>query len=766
MTITNISLTIPLVGAASSRKAGDKAADLSKLIAARFAVPRGFVISADAYRSHLWASGARVAATSPEDFEARRAVRSAIVSSDVPEDVWRAVTEAYQSLSLQLGTAEPEVIVHPSVLDEPASPGTRREARGLSELRDALKQVWASLWSEEATASREPAAAVIVQQSLKGDWSGTARTADPATGNPHCILISCNSSNGAREYRVDLRDMSVDPTSECIGDCALKRLAEESVLIENTLGAPVEVHWVLEGDRFWVLDVNRLAGLPRWFPMSRPDDAILTRLTLRPLSYFSREHLSKWQSNRDLINGYAYQVDKPDTEAEFGRSKDMTDALRALETWEKEVGPSLTARASAIIRADLSSLYYAPLIDILRSADEDWARAEEWMERADGFRARWVGRLERAVARLSDDPALHGRLLGGLPGPMFMRDARLQELGERFGIAERSGKLRDQAWWKSYRAEVEDFAREYGYSFASGFEMIDPASWTSWAEDTDTVFRMIGAISRRGGRPTLVTLHCAAEVEARKAEEAARSLLKAGERASFARLLRLARGWLVAMSESEHVMALACTAIRLILTQLGRRLKESGFIANIDDVFQLTLDELTALPNEPGPDARAIASTSIADRKHHIWLESRLDAPGRLPDGRATAPAGESDLRCPNAVASRPGTFTGRTRVARTVAEAGDVEEGDILIVKSLSYAWTPFLAVAGGIVSEEESDPSSAVSLFVREYGVPVVSGCEGVMRAVDDGRGVTVEARTQLFRKNQQKHLAQPIDGMLVRW
>ena len=59
MSASSIALILPLADAQSSRRTGAKATCLSKLVAASFAVPRGFVLSADAYRAHLWASGER-----------------------------------------------------------------------------------------------------------------------------------------------------------------------------------------------------------------------------------------------------------------------------------------------------------------------------------------------------------------------------------------------------------------------------------------------------------------------------------------------------------------------------------------------------------------------------------------------------------------------------------------------------------------------------------------------------------------------------------
>ncbi len=214
MSVTNISLTIPLAEARRVPKAGRKATSLSEPIEAHFAVPRGFVIGVDAYRSHLWASGARrVAAADPTEADAET-IRAAILGHEMPQDLAAAVREAYRRLSWQTGFPEPKVAVRASVLEESAGvsgkgfPETTVQGHadgayagllnvsGPDELVDAVRRVWASLWSPEAARSRavssqtgEPGMAVIVQQMVEAVWSGTAITADPATGNPHQVVV-------------------------------------------------------------------------------------------------------------------------------------------------------------------------------------------------------------------------------------------------------------------------------------------------------------------------------------------------------------------------------------------------------------------------------------------------------------------------------------------------------------------------------------------------------------------------------------------------
>jgi pyruvate,water dikinase len=92
-----------------------------------------------------------------------------------------------------------------------------------------------------------------------------------------------------------------------------------------------------------------------------------------------------------------------------------------------------------------------------------------------------------------------------------------------------------------------------------------------------------------------------------------------------------------------------------------------------------------------------------------------------------------------NGIPASPGLASGRARIARNLEEAGDIENGEILIVDSPGLAWTPFLALAGGFVAQQQSDSPSAANL-AREYGIPAVTGCAGVMEAAIGGHRIAV--------------------------
>ena len=557
MASSNVSLIIPLDQAQPGRRAGKKAINLSRLIAAHFVVPRGFVISADAYRSHLWASGAREAASNAVEAEDREQVRQAIISTEIPEDVWSAVADAYGRLSLQLGFENPSVVVRPSAIEDGLSETCFSGAyesilnvSGREALKMAIKRVWASLWSGKAAAYRmrygitaEPAMAIIIQQMMDGQWWGTTLTADPVTGNRNRVIVSCSSSAGATDlscHMVDLHAPSVitgdNKPDGSPGSDLITLLAEKAIVIEKTLGCSVEVEWTYELDRLWILQANPINDLPPYFPYdeSAEPNVVWKRLSSDPVSFVMRPQLRDIE-RLQVINGYAYEMQSSEP---TNAGKEMAEGFKLLEDWESNARKPLEANSAEDI-IKLAGQLSAEVVELLG-----------WMSRARYFGNRFSHRL-REIVEMLKDTATYYDLLGGLPGRVIMRDARIQELADQFRAAEKTGRIDDPNWRRSYKIDVESFARDYGYAFLNPGQSLDPSAWESWVENSDIVFRKIAAINRCESHTSLITLHCAAEDAFRQTAAEMEKIIGPAKKANFEKTLRLARGWLALGNECE-----------------------------------------------------------------------------------------------------------------------------------------------------------------------------------------------------------------------
>ncbi|GAA2864809.1 phosphoenolpyruvate synthase [Pseudonocardia halophobica] len=196
---------------------GGKAANLGELTVAGFPVPKGFVLTADAYRDSMAAAGVQeelgtlYTGAIRAAFERQRQATLAglceqmqdlVRKSGLPPDLVRQVHTAYAGLGIQdLGPVS--VAVRSSALGEDSSAmsfagvhSTFTDVRGASELVDRIADCWASALSPRALAYRAefgdntpPAVAVVVQVMVNAQRSGVAFTADPTTGRRDRVVV-------------------------------------------------------------------------------------------------------------------------------------------------------------------------------------------------------------------------------------------------------------------------------------------------------------------------------------------------------------------------------------------------------------------------------------------------------------------------------------------------------------------------------------------------------------------------------------------------
>src|SRR5450756_1036892 len=91
-------------------------------------------------------------------------------------------------------------------------------------------------------------------------------------------------------------------------------------------------------------------------------------------------------------------------------------------------------------------------------------------------------------------------------------------------------------------------------------------------------------------------------------------------------------------------------------------------------------------------------------------------------------------------VAASPGRVTGSVRVIHGPDEFGQMRQGDILVARITTPAWTPLFALAAGIVTDV-GGPLSHSSIVAREYHIPAVLGTGMATEHLRSGQTVTVD-------------------------
>jgi pyruvate,water dikinase len=206
-----------------------------------------------------------------------------------------------------------------------------------------------------------------------------------------------------------------------------------------------------------------------------------------------------------------------------------------------------------------------------------------------------------------------------------------------------------------------------------------------------------------------------------------------------------------------HALRGAPLARQTVLT-LGRRLWERGALADPEDIFFLTWEELqeAVLSREAG-DWRA----AIAQRRRDRHLRTRLTPPPCVPlEGppetlgrhfmlglrRLLLGAGcQSENGVLRGAPVSPGTATGPARVIHSPAEFDRLRNGDILVTHTATPEWMILCPLAAGLVTDT-GGPLSHSSIVAREFGLPAVMGVQRATLEIADGQLVTVDGNEGL--------------------
>ncbi len=187
--------------------AGGKGANLGELTRAGLPVPRGFVVTANAYldamadghvREELLAEAAAIDVDDDHALaEGAERLQRLVHKAGLPPELRAAITNAYATLG------RGRVAVRSSATSEDAAGAsfagmnqTFTNVEGDEELCARIVDCWASAYGDRVVAYRatrdideEPAIAVVVQQMVASERSGVMFTADPATHDTSHLVI-------------------------------------------------------------------------------------------------------------------------------------------------------------------------------------------------------------------------------------------------------------------------------------------------------------------------------------------------------------------------------------------------------------------------------------------------------------------------------------------------------------------------------------------------------------------------------------------------
>lgn len=311
--------------------------------------------------------------------------------------------------------------------------------------------------------------------------------------------------------------------------------------------------------------------------------------------------------------------------------------------------------------------------------------------------------------------------------------------------------LEKSAASQQFLADLHAWLAQYGQRLNSAFALGEP----SWIEDPTLAIQNLQAyVAMPDLRPEMEPAALAAGREKLVAE--ARARLAGYPQpivARFETLLKAAQ--VAAIAHEDHnywIDQRLFYHVRRLIMEFGGRLAQAGALEAVTDVFYLTPDEL-----QNGRDVPM--KRLVQERKMEMERFSHVTPPlmlGTTPafeltDGGPLLRAlfkgemnpvktGNRDTNKVKGLAGSAGVARGTARVIHSLAEAGRLKPGDVLVAIYTEPPWTPLFATASAVVTDT-GGVLSHCAVVAREYRIPAVVGTGNATTTFKDGQLLEVD-------------------------
>jgi pyruvate,water dikinase len=711
---------------------GGKASKLGQLARAEFSVPNGFCLTTWAYDAFV--SEQKITAAIrmelgrksmdemrwEEIWDAALRIRATFLAQPLSDHLREAIVEGLKGID----SSAPLAIRSSAIGEDSAGrsfAGLHESIIGVSGKRgveDAVRLVWASLWSDAALLYRKELGldpvrsrmAVLVQEMVDADRSGVAFARDPrdqrkdhaiveSVPGPCSLLVDGMVDPDRWELNRETRSVIAwlpgqregsDDDAPLLDTADLEQILEALLSVEQLFQWSPDMEWTGRSDALTVLQARPITtAMPdddekrSWYLTLRPGDARLKELRKRVAE--------------DLI-------------------------------------PQLAAEGQALASEEVDLLNNKELADSIEKRTEVVARWkqiywDDFIPFAHGVR-RLATYYNDAVQ--PDDPYEFVELLRDQPLLAAQRNQAISDLARQIGkndslrlaisalLAEYAGSLQ----WSVFADALQRTA-DGAESFVQGFEELNERfldivyDHDRLQDQPEPLLRNLVELSQRtdesihGKKPS----DSVSDLENRlltavgpERRDEAIELIETG-RVSWK--LRDDDNLLVARLESQLLRALDVAA---------KRLRDQSRLTGDEDVDESHAALLTAALREPAADSIRLDPPAPSQPR-----ESADSAPGETPRQLIGQPAS-------------PGVATGTVRCIQGRDDLGKFRQGEILVCDAIQPTMTHLVPLAGAIV-ERRGGMLIHGAIIARELGIPCVNGVRTAADVLRNGDIVTVD-------------------------
>ena len=320
--------------------------------------------------------------------------------------------------------------------------------------------------------------------------------------------------------------------------------------------------------------------------------------------------------------------------------------------------------------------------------------------------------------------------------------------------------LEQTAAAQGFLADFRAWLGQYGQRLNSVFALAQ----LSWIEDpTPAIGYLQADLARAEPWPGMDPIPLAAEREQAVAE--ARAKLAGYPQpvvARFEMLLKAAQ--LATVINEDHNVWIDQRLfyhVRRVIVEFGQRLAQAGTFDAVNDVFCLQPEELLAGPDSAVKSLVQARQAEI-ERFRHVTPPPMLGtAPAlEMPDSgpspilrallkgeMGSGGHNQAEAHRVTGVAGSAGVARGPARLIHSLAEAGRLQPGEVLVAAATAPPWTPLFATAAAVVTDIGGVLSHS-AVVAREYRIPAVVGTGGATTTFSDGQLLEVDGNTGVVR------------------
>nr|MEE4267224.1 PEP/pyruvate-binding domain-containing protein [Candidatus Krumholzibacteria bacterium] len=723
---TGVIVPLERAGQYSEAFVGGKARTLGRLLEAGYPVPRGFCIQVEAYQEFLAVTGLRATIAMElgrksfadmrweEIWDAALRIRAAFLKHPLPAELAAEIRSAYADLAPDLAAVRSSA---------PGEDSAGRSFAGLHEsvigiadvdsLLDAVRIVWASLWSDAALLYRKELdldvtrsrMAVVVQEFIAAPVSGVAFGMDPL--NPMEDREVIEAVPGFCEGLVS---GAVDP---------------DRWLLKRSTGEPIS----------WTPGKNTGS---EGRPVLPPEDVQDVHRTLRRVGHFlGYEPDLEWTKlPHELIVLQARPItlgadDDPERAWYLTLRPGAASLHELCERVTTDLIPALKAEGARLAEDHLSELSDADLADALANRQEIHERwkgiyRDEFIPFAHGVRRlgmyyndavrpldpyEFVGLLEHQTMIATERNAALKNLARMLRNDPVLT-CQLQELAS-------AGEMTSRQAWQKEAGRLVSTASSGEFCQKFAFFLDEYLDLTFKSESMDD-------------RPDLVLnilLQLASGEEETSPESTGpidleeKLLVAVGsDRQEEAReVLRVGRLSWQLRDDDNILMGALQNQLQRALNLAAERLQASGRLAG---AIKLKADSvpiiLEALRNSRGG---AVS----------------LPTPEPASPGASSGLEGEAPRQLIGQPAAR-GVASGQVRIVQDPADFSSFQRGEVMVCDAIQPTMTHLVTLASAII-ERRGGMLIHGAIIARELGVPCVNGVSGATGILKNGDLVTVD-------------------------